>query len=465
VIAVDDPAVRNGAARDDAPRMSWPTFDQAQLDVIEPLVALLKARRNANEGRVPSVWEEEQLEAEVRKTVGDALEAPGGGGLQLSVVARLREDRTFREQIVLDTMILASHLYPVSHLIYGYEVENVLCFGHDSWAVDAGGHFVALDGRPFDSEVECIEFFKSLCNLQGVSGVRDLTYASPLAVATLGSVVRITAAVRPVIGGTSGIEASIRVPARSSVRCLDDYVSQGIMSGGMARLLHAAVTGRANILIAGSIGVGKTTMLKVCCGLTPPSEVILTIEDGAELHLRSDRGDGRPWHPHVFELNTVVDSGDGKSERWSLGDLVRAALRFRLSRLVLGESRGAEMAEVAKAMTSGHDGSMTTIHADSAHLAVEKAARYLQEGPQFRGNASLALQTVSEAIHLVVHLGLTSHGRRVTGILATTPGGKGDYLYRLTSDGGWERPVRWLREYPALAARLEPILGSEVPVP
>jgi pilus assembly protein CpaF len=238
--------------------------------------------------------------------------------------------------------------------------------------------------------------------------------------------------------------------------------------------MEALVRGRCNVLIAGGTGSGKTTLLRVLSALIPRDEVVVTIEDGAELHLEQDRGDGQPWVQLLYAYTTVPDitQSGGKQSGTDSGhagigmrDLVKNALRVTPDRIILGEARGAEMVDVVQAMTTGHDGSMVTIHADSAALAINKARNYMLQSQDFRGQDRLAEEVLQQAIHVVVHLAKNPDGsRRISGILAVDAGGNSRPIYEATSGRGLRRVERAVANLPGrLQERLQPILGDEIP--
>ncbi|HYA00233.1 MAG TPA: ATPase, T2SS/T4P/T4SS family, partial [Candidatus Binatia bacterium] len=367
---------------------------------------------------------------------------------------------------VRNSMILASHLWPLSVLVYGADLENIACLGHDHWMVSTVGHKAMLHGNsPFEDDDSVIEFFRRVVRLLGVTGDQTITDAMPICEANVGSVIRLVVAKRPAVSGQAGLKASIRIPARTKVRDLADYVAQQIMPEPMAAFIEALVRGRANIMIAGGTGTGKTTLMRVLCGMTSPADHIVVVEDGAELHLDQDRGDGQPWHGLTSAISTIPSiRADAEARQLSMFDLVRHALRFQPDRLILGESRGEEMAAVCKALMTGHDGSMTTIHAEDAELALDQAAQYVMENPRFAGNERMAHRIVEQAIHVVIHLANQEGRRRVTGILTVERGGNHKWVYRQGLSGGWERMTERVGNLSRLSTRLRPHLWTdEVP--
>ena len=143
---------------------------------------------------------------------------------------------------------------------------------------------------------------------------------------------------------------------------IDDLVSFGAFSEEMAAYLQAAVATRLNVIVSGGTGSGKTTLLNTLSSFIPNDERIVTIEDAAELQLQQD---------HVVRLETRPANIEGKGQI-SATDLVRNALRMRPERIIIGECRGAETLDMLQAMNTGHDGSLTTLHANSPRDALSR---------------------------------------------------------------------------------------------
>jgi Flp pilus assembly CpaF family ATPase len=442
---------------------AWPAIPPEDGEIAQ-IIASKVAQMRASEP--PSVLHEERLREDVEAVVDRAVEAPQASGLPLPVVSGLAGDPQYRMATVSNAMMLASHLWPLSLLIYGADLENISCLGHDYWMVSTVGRKAILKGgSPFQSDDEVIEYFRRILRLRGVTGDQTITDAMPIAEANVGSVIRIVVAKRPAVSGISNVKASIRIPARSRVRDLADYVQQQVMPEPMAAFIEALVRARANILIAGGTGTGKTTLMRVLCGLTSQADHIVVVEDGAELHLDQDRGDGEAWHSLTTAVSTIPSiRADAEARQMTMFGLVRHALRFQPDRLILGESRGEEMAAVCKALMTGHDGSMTTIHAEDAELALDQAVQYVMENARFAGNERMARRIVEQAIHVVVHLANQEGRRRVTGILAVERGGNHKWVYRQAGFGGWERMTDMVGNLSRMAPRLRPHLwGDEVP--
>lgn len=443
----------------------WPHIPTEDREVAEILAA---AVHRARDGEPASVLHEERLGDDVAAAIARAVEAPQTSGLPLAVVAELAQNPRYRATTQRNAVILGSHLYPLSLLIYGAELENITCLGYDHWLVSTVGRKLSLIGStPFVSDDEVLEFFRGVIRLRGVTGDQSITDASPIAEANVGSVVRLCVAKRPAVSGRSAVKAAIRVPARSRVRDLADYVAQMVMPVGVAEFIEACIRGRANMLIAGGTGTGKTTLLRVLAGMVPADDHIVVVEDGAELHLDQDRGDGQQWHALTTAVSTIpAIRQDGDARHLTMFDLVRHALRFQPDRLILGESRGEEMAAVCKALMTGHDGSMTTIHAEDAELAIDQAVQYVMENLRFSGNERLARRVVEQALHVVVHIANQEGRRRLTGIVAVERGGNHKWVYRQGDSGGLVRATDLIGDLGRLAPRVRAHLsGDAVPEP
>jgi Flp pilus assembly CpaF family ATPase len=465
------------------PEMPWPELPEDVEDVAAHIARIVSERRRT-EGHPPSVREEEGLLEAVNTLVYRVIESPTQFGIQPVTQQRLRADDHFRWAVIHATRIRVSRLWPLSRLLFLIpDLEEIHCFRHDTWVLTTGGRKVLLteSGSPFRGDDDVITFFRDrVLGLVGIVGSNQLNDGNPIAEATVGGIMRVIVAIKPAISGDSGVQATIRTPAAVSLRTLDDYVRQGTLTPGVAQFLTACVNGRANVLIAGGTATGKTTLMRVLAGMIPDTETVVVIEDSAELHLEADRGDGpvdpltgrrlpRPWVPLCVNLCTV--QGVLRQEAGiSMRDLVRAALRFRPDRVLLGESRGAEMADVCTAMSTGHDGSMVTIHADNAFMAIERAANYIMESPRFSSNSNsyeLAKRAVHHAIDVVVHLAHGPQGtRRISGVVAL--GENVDHaieVYGQAPEGMIKRTTRAVADLPPrLRARVQHHLpGYEVP--
>jgi Flp pilus assembly CpaF family ATPase len=453
------------------PVVPWPSVREPMLDTVNTLVRVIREYRQAADVKA-STRDEERLYDLVRDLIDQAIEQPGRFKLHGATAQRLASDEPFRHDVTRGTMALSSWLFPLSRLIYLMEgVEEIHVNRWDKWLLTTSRERVALDGddNPFESDADVLTFFKEkVLTMPGFKGNRQLSEGHPAAEGNLGRVLRVCVVQEPAVSGSTSVVATVRLPGAANLHSLAEYVQRGVMPHGVAQFLEACVAGRANIIIAGGTATGKTTLLRVLCGMVGASEQILVIEDSAELNLDGDRGDGREWHPWVQHLCTVPPTY-GTEVGTTMRDLAKLALRMRPNRIILGEARDAAMAEVCLVASTGHDGSMVTVHADDAFQSVKRSAEYVMKSPDYAGNSNayeLAEVAVHRAFNLVVHLVQDSDGvRRISGILAL--GGERTqtaWVYRRGAEGYLERSTRHVGDLPlGLRRKLAPHLGGEVP--
>ena len=283
---------------------------------------------------------------------------------------------------------------PLTPLIADAEVTDVFVNGGTVWA-DRGAGPVQQSSILLDAMAT-----RALATgLIGAAG-RHVDEASPAIDARLGSGIRVHVVLPPI--ATDGPLLSIRLPAVAplDLKALD---AAGLFPGGIREVLERLVRDRANVLITGASGTGKTTLLAAMLARAAPGERIVLIEDVAEARID---------HPHVVGLETRQPNLEGAGGV-DLARLVREALRMRPDRLALGECRGAELRELLTALNTGHDGGLGTLHANSLEdvpARLEALGALADLGPE-----AVARQAVS-AFDAVVHLRRDRDGRRVEAI-------------------------------------------------
>ena len=292
----------------------------------------------------------------------------------------------------LSFRLIAPFLRPVMGLLDDESVSEVM--------VNPGAVFVERDGKlerlagvVLDPK-HVRQAALSIARSQG----DDISAERPLLDARLPDGSRIAAALPPCSFG--GPVLTIRKFARQKLT-LDDLAVSGSVSEAVAKEVRQAVEQRNNILVSGGTGTGKTTLLAAISGLIPAEERILTIEDTVELQLE---------HPNLirFEARRQTDGAPEVTVR----DLVRAALRHRPDRIVLGEVRGGEAWDLLQALNTGHDGSLSTLHASSAGNALKRCTScVLQAGIGLPWEAVQDL--VGDVVDLVLHLERRDGRRKV----------------------------------------------------
>ncbi|HKO46854.1 MAG TPA: ATPase, T2SS/T4P/T4SS family [Polyangiaceae bacterium] len=232
---------------------------------------------------------------------------------------------------------------------------------------------------------------------------RRIDESSPIVDARLRDGSRVNAVVRPL--ALKGSTITIRKFSKSPLT-LEKLIAFGAMSPEMGQFLVRCVRAKKNLVISGGTGSGKTTLLNVLSSAIPSDERVVTIEDAAELQL---------GQPHVVSLETRPPNMEGKGE-YSIRDLVKNALRMRPDRIVVGECRGGEALDMLQAMNTGHDGSLTTTHANSPREAVARLETLvLMAGLELPVRA--IREQIAGAVHVLVQQSRLSDGsRKVTAV-------------------------------------------------
>ena len=279
---------------------------------------------------------------------------------------------------------------PLARLLDDPAVTDVLINGTQAW-VDRGGGLVRVDAGIRDE----VDARSAAIRLASACGVR-LDDARPIADGTLPGGVRLHAVLAPVSG--SGTLISLRVLGTRRLG-ISDLEACGTLPGAVGTLLRVLVASRANVLVSGATGSGKTTLLSAALALVPAGERIVCVEEVAEI---------APAHPHCVHLIERAPNVEGRGAV-TLADLVRAAMRMRPDRLVLGECRGPEVRDVLTALNTGHDGGWATLHANGARdVPARLAALGALAG---MSEAALAAQAAS-ALDAVLHMRRDASGHR-----------------------------------------------------
>ena len=261
-----------------------------------------------------------------------------------------KELEVFIEEI-MDEMI---GLGPIEPLLKDPTIDDILINTHKTVYVERRGQLEPTSLR-FKDEAHLLRIIAKIVSAIG----RRVDELSPMVDARLADGSRVNIAVRPV--ALDGPLVSIRKFSKRpfSLERLQDI---GVLRPQMAELLEAAVRGRISLIVSGGTGTGKTTLLNALSAFISPKERIVTIEDAAELQLQQ---------PHVVRLETRPANAEGKGEVRQRG-LLKNALRMRPDRIIIGECRGEEAFDMLQAMNTGHEGSMTTIHANTPRDAVRR---------------------------------------------------------------------------------------------
>ena len=329
--------------------------------------------------------DEEALRSLVKSELNQVVEE---ARVPLTAVER---QRLLRE--VLDDVL---GLGPIQPLIDDPTVTEVMVNGPGNVYVERSGK-LARSTVFFEDDAHLRRIIERIVSKVG----RRIDEASPLVDARLEDGSRVNAIIPPL--AVSGPTLTIRKFSHEALS-VADLIQLGTMTPEMAELMDACVRARLNIIISGGTGTGKTTLLNVLSSFLPGDERIVTIEDAVELQLQQE---------HVVRLEARPANIEGRGEV-TIRDLVRNSLRMRPDRIVIGEVRGAEALDMLQAMNTGHDGSLSTVHANSPRDAMARLETLvLMAGLELPLRA--IREQVSSAIDLVVHLTRLRDGtRRIT---------------------------------------------------
>ena len=298
-------------------------------------------------------------------------------------------------------------LGPLEPLLADESITDILINTHEHVYVERKGRLELTDVRFLDTR-HLVRIVNKIVSAVG----RRVDESSPMVDARLADGSRVNAIIPPL--AVDGPLVSIRKFAKIPIN-MGKLVEIGSITGEMAMVLQACVEARRNVLISGGTGSGKTTLLNALSAYIDPTERIVTIEDSAELQLQQ---------PHVGRLETRPSNIEGRGEI-SQRDLVKNSLRMRPDRIIVGEVRSGEAFDMLQAMNTGHDGSMTTVHANNPRDAVRRVENMVSmAGLNFPVVA--IRQQMASAINLMVHVARLTGGRRKVTNIAEVTGMEGE---------------------------------------
>ena len=340
----------------------------------------------------------ERIATEISQVVGDLLEQD-----------RTALNRAERETLVVDVLDELLGLGPLEPLLKDESVTDILVNGHDVVFVERRGLLERV-GTRFQDEKHLVRIIQKIVSAVG----RRVDESSPFVDARLADGSRVNAIVAPL--AIDGSLLSIRKFAKIPIN-METMIGYGSIPAKVAEVLRAIVEGRLNIIISGGTGSGKTTLLNALSSFIDERERIVTIEDSAELQLQQD---------HVARLETRPANIEGRGEV-NQRDLVKNALRMRPDRIILGECRSGEAFDMLQAMNTGHDGSMTTVHANTPRDALSRIEQMIgMSGIDISPRSARA--QIASAINVVIQIGRLSDGRRKLLSLSELTGMEGDTI-------------------------------------
>ncbi|MFN0136240.1 MAG: CpaF family protein [Phycisphaerae bacterium] len=330
------------------------------------------------------------------------------------VVALCEEENTLlnlteRQRLAQEILDETFGLGPLETLLKDPKISDILINGPHQVYIEKSGRLTLTDVK-FKDNAHLLHIIDKIVSPLG----RRCDEVCPMVDARLKDGSRVNAIIPPL--ALDGASMSIRRFGKDPITW-DDYVKYKSCAPEMVEFLHACVHAGLNIIVAGGTGSGKTTLLNNLSSFIPEDERIVTIEDAAELALRQ---------PHIVRLETRPANLEGKG-RIAIRDLLINALRMRPDRIVVGECRGGETLDMLQAMNTGHDGSMTTIHANNTRDAVQRVETMVMMSG-FELPQKAIRQQFASAVNLIVQASRLPGGRRKIIAITEVQGMEGDVV-------------------------------------
>ncbi|HSH60283.1 MAG TPA: CpaF family protein, partial [Acidimicrobiales bacterium] len=315
------------------------------------------------------------------------------------------ERRKFIRELIQDALGYG----PLDPLLQDATITEIMCNAFDDIWVERQGRVHPVDGA-FTDDIQYRQVIDKIVSAVG----RRIDESSPMVDARLPDGSRVNAIMPPL--AIHGSVLTIRKFAADPFEA-KDLVNFGTWTMDLALVLEACVRGKLNVLVSGGTGTGKTTNLNVLSSFIPEGERVITIEDSAELQLQQ---------PHVVNLEARPPNAEGQGEV-RIRDLVKNSLRMRPDRIIVGEVRGGEALDMLQAMNTGHEGSMTTVHANTPRDALSRLETMVLMAGYDLPVRAIREQIVS-ALHLIMQVDRMPDGRRVVTAVTEVQGLEGDVV-------------------------------------
>jgi len=423
--------VRRRTGTSSAPRDGW---DAMKKKVREHVLEEVAPKMQGLSG--------EDLTAEVKQALDRILQRED---VQVSPLER----RKFVQEMISDTLGYG----PLDSLLADESITEVMCNAYDDIWVEREGR-VEQTTLKFADDTQYRQVIDKIVSAVG----RRVDESSPMVDARLPDGSRVNAIVPPL--AIHGAVLTIRKFSRDPYTA-KDLINFGTWTIDLVTVMEACVRAKLNVLVSGGTGTGKTTNLNVLSAFIPDGERVLTIEDSAELQLQQ---------PHVINLEARPPNAEGRGQV-TIRDLVKNALRMRPDRIIVGECRSGEALDMLQAMNTGHEGSMTTVHANSARDALSRLeTMVLMAG--FDLPVRAIREQIASAIDLILQVDRMPDGRRVITSLTELQGMEGDtillqdiFKYRYLPGGERGRPLGELVATGLRPKFLDKLIERDIEVP
>jgi pilus assembly protein CpaF len=332
--------------------------------------------------------------------------------LALAIHAVLEEEhvsvtRDERNRLVREIRDEVMGLGPLEPLLADESITEVMCNNYNNVYVERGGRLIRTPVR-FRDDQHLMKIIDKIASAIG----RRIDESSPMVDARLKDGSRVNAIIPPL--ALDGPSLTIRKFAKDPLK-VDDLIRFGSINRAVAYVMRGVVAARLNVIISGGTGSGKTTMLNVFSSFIPSHERIVTVEDSAELQMQQE---------HVVRLETRPANIEGRGEV-SMRDLVKNCLRMRPDRIVVGECRGGEALDMMQAMSTGHDGSLTTVHANNPRDCVARLETLVSMGGLDISEKAIRRQ-IANGVDVIVQVARLSDGSRKMTSFTEVIGMEGD---------------------------------------
>ncbi|MGN0334306.1 MAG: CpaF family protein [Lachnospiraceae bacterium] len=363
-------------------------------------------KRTVHNEMIEAVNREKKMDFQNEKEKEDYLKK------QIEEIVNSRDlnmNRTERNRLVEEIYDDVAGLGPLEPLLQDPDITEIMVNGPERVYVEIGGK-ISLSSVKFHDDAHVMNIINRIVSSIG----RHIDEANPMVDARLADGSRVNAVISPV--SLSGPTITIRKFAKKRYT-VSDLVHFGSVSPQMMSFLEACVKGRINIIVSGGTGSGKTTLLGILSGYIPNDERIVTIEDAAELQLRQE---------HVITMESRPANIEGVGQI-TIRDLVRNCLRMRPDRIVVGEVRSGETLDMLQAMNTGHDGSLTTAHANSPRDLISRLeTMVLMSGLEMPVKA--IREQIASGVDLIVHQARMRDGSRKIVSITEVVGMEGDVV-------------------------------------
>ncbi|MHB0976555.1 MAG: CpaF family protein [Candidatus Aquicultorales bacterium] len=352
-----------------------------------------------------------------------------------------------KEQVIQNVLNNVVGYGPIQEYLDDGDVTEIMVNNPETIYIERFGKIHQAEKSFLDED----HLMRVIDKIVGQAG-RRIDESAPMVDARLPDGSRVNAIIHPL--AINGPMLTIRKFAKDPYQ-IEDLIAFGTLTPGIAQLLDACVKGRLNIVVSGGTGTGKTTLLNVLSGFIPSDDRIITIEDAAELQLHQR---------HVLRLESRPPNIESRGEV-TIRDLVRNALRMRPDRIVVGEVRGGEALDMLQAMNTGHDGSLSTVHANAPRDVLSRLeTMVLMSG--FDLPVRAIREQVSAAVNLIIHLARFRDGSRKITHITEVQGMEGeivtlqdlfifDYSMGFDEEGKFRGHIKSIGIRPMFAERLE----------